>query len=188
MFCQQCGTKIEEGMAFCTSCGAKQVPAAEEAVKTEAATQPEVAAQPVAAAQPEVVAQPVVNQPYVQPVAAPTGTGSPKHVGFGEAIKLFFTNYANFKGRSTVSEYWFAYLFNFIVSLATSWIPVVGTIISLGLLVPGIAVGVRRLHDTGKSWLYMFMGLIPLAGFIILIIQYCKASDGDNKWGPAAKN
>ncbi len=152
MFCQQCGTEIEEGVAYCASCGAKQSPE---------------------------------NEP-----AAPVqeNTGSPKNVSFGEAIKLFFVNYANFTGRSTVSEYWYAYLFNFLVSLCTSWIPVLGGLISLGLLVPGLAVGVRRLHDTGKSWLYMLMGLIPLAGFIILIIQYCKKSDDDNKWGPAAKN
>lgn len=93
----------------------------------------------------------------------------------------------NFTGRSTVSEYWWAFLFNFLVSLRTAWIPVVGQLISLGLLLPGLAVGIRRLHDTGKAWYYMFMGLIPIAGFIILIIQYCKESDADNKWGPAPR-
>ena len=222
MFCQQCGTKIEEGVAFCTNCGAKQVvsdkPENNNTVNNEQA-QPVMNAQPnpqfnqpmnqqgyaqpnmqynqpanqQGYAQPNMqYNQPVNQQGYAQPNAYaypnPNPSGSPKKVSFGEAIKLYFTNYANFTGRSTVSEYWYAYLFNFLVSLCTSWIPVLGGLISLALLIPGLSIAVRRLHDTGKSWVYLFMGLIPLAGWIILLVQFCKASDGDNKWGPAARN
>ena len=219
MFCQQCGTQIEEGLAFCTNCGAKQVvstnaPANNDAINAQ--SQPVVNnqyaqpnnqyvqpnnqyaqpnnqyAQPNNQyAQPNnQYAQPNNQYAYAQPNAYPNPNASvsPKKVGFGEAIKLFFVNYVNFTGRSTASEYWYAYLFNFLVSLCTSWIPVVGQLISLGLLIPGLAVGIRRLHDTGKHWYYIFMGLIPLAGFIILIVQYCKESDADNQWGPAPRN
>lgn len=105
-------------------------------------------------------------------------------VGFGEAIKLFFKNYANFNGRASKSEYWWAFLFNFLVSMVLGVIPIIGPILSLGLLIPGLSVGIRRLHDTGKAWYYMFMGFIPLAGFIILIVFYCQDSEGDNQWGP----
>ena len=112
---------------------------------------------------------------------------SPKQITFGEAIKLFFINYANFTGRSTVSEYWFAFLFTFIVSLFTSVIPGIGIIISLIILVPSISVTVRRLHDTGKPWTYMLVGLIPFIGIILLIEQYCQPSAFDNRWGPAPK-
>lgn len=206
MFCQQCGTQIEDGLAFCTNCGAKQAVAstapANNEVINNAQPQPVVQSQPVMNGQytqpNNQFNQPANQQGYAQPNAyAQPNTytypnvntsGSPKRVGFGEAIKLFFVNYVNFTGRSTASEYWYAYLFNFLVALCTSWIPVVGTLISLGLIIPGLAVGIRRLHDTGKSWVYMLMGLIPLAGFIILIVQYCKASDADNKWGPAPRN
>lgn len=154
MFCQQCGAQIEDGVAFCAICGAKQVK--------------------------------VVNnaQMYEQPKA----TGSPRRASFGEAIKLFFVNYVDFSGRSTASEYWWAFLFNFLVRLCTAWIPVVGVIVSWGLLLPTLALNVRRLHDTGRSWVYLLFGLIPIAGVIILIVFYCQDSDGDNKWGAAARN
>ena len=190
MFCQQCGTQIEDGLAFCTTCGAKQVSA-----------QTNQAANTVFTPNNSTPIQPAQNQ-FVQPnnqgyqqqydqansyawQGAPATT---KSVTFGEAIKLFFVNYVNFTGRATKSEYWWAFLFNFLVSLCTAWIPVVGSLISLGLFIPGLALGIRRLHDTGKAWYYMFMGLIPLAGFIILIVQYCKDSDADNQWGPAPRN
>ena len=138
MFCQQCGTQIEDGLAFCTSCGAKQ-----EAATNTGNTAPNNGNQ----------SQNVANNQFAQPAQqfgqpsnqgyAPQGyaqpntyaysnestTGSPKRVGFGEAIKLFFVNYVNFTGRSTASEYWWAFLFNFLVSLCTAWIPVVGQLL-----------------------------------------------------------
>lgn len=108
-------------------------------------------------------------------------------VGFVDAIKLFFKNYVNFTGRATKSEFWWAFLFQFIVSFIACFIPIVGTLISLALLIPGISVSVRRLHDIGKPWPWILMGLIPIAGCIILIVYFVKDSDGDNQWGPAAK-
>ena len=197
MFCQQCGSQIEDGLAFCTNCGAKQVSVQNNqanAVETPVNPTPvqPVNPTPVQPVQNQFVQQ--NNQGYQQQYAQPNSyawQGAPaavKSVTFGEAIKLFFVNYVNFTGRATKSEYWWAFLFNFLVSLCTSWIPVVGQLIAFGLLLPGLSVGIRRLHDTGKSWGYMLMGLIPLAGFIILIVQYCKDSDGDNMWGPAPTN
>lgn len=116
---------------------------------------------------------------------------SPKKVTFGEAIKLFFVNYTNFKGRATVAEYWYVFLFNIIISTAVSFIPSVGAAIpaiyGIATIIPGLSITVRRLHDTGKSWKYLLISLIPVVGTIILIIRLCKKSEGDNKWGPAAK-
>lgn len=194
MFCQQCGTQIEDGLAFCTNCGAKQVAVTDAPVNNEVINNTQ--SQPVMndqyAQSNNQFYQPVNQQGYAQPNAydySNTNTsGSPKRVSFGEAIKLFFVNYVNFTGRSTASEYWWAFLFNFLVGLCASWIPVVGQLIMLGLLLPSLSVGIRRLHDTGKSWVYILMGLIPIAGFIILIVQYCKGSDADNQWGPAPKD
>lgn len=179
MFCYQCGTKIDDGAAFCTNCGAKQENSA-------AKEQPQQQQQTYTAPQQP---QAQMNGQYNAYGAANQDTipGRRRSVTFGEAIKLFFANYANFEGRSTKSEYWWSVLFNFLVSVGTSWIPGIGTLVGLALLVPGLAVSVRRLHDTGKSWVYLLMALIPFAGPIILIVQYCKDSAFDNQWGPAAR-
>ena len=106
-----------------------------------------------------------------------------------EATKLFFVRYADFKGRSRRSEYWWASL-----SLAVIG-AIVGAILgnlsfiwSLAVLVPGIAINVRRLHDIGKSGWYYLIGLIPLVGGIILLVWCCKDSVEDNEWGPNPKN
>ena len=121
----------------------------------------------------------------------PEAAASPKNVTFVEAIKLFFVNYANFEGRASIAEYWFIFLFNIVVGSAVSLIPYAGTAIStlysIATIIPCLSIAVRRLHDTGKSWKYLFIALIPIAGPIILIVQLCKKSDGANQWGPAAK-
>ena len=87
---------------------------------------------------------------------------SPKHVSFVEAIKLFFINYVNFKGRSTRSEYWWIVLFNFLVSVVLSVLSlavgiadkngnsVLTTLWLLAVLAPGWSAVSRRLHDTGR--------------------------------------
>ncbi len=109
-----------------------------------------------------------------------------KKVGFGKAIKLMFKNYFNFSGRASKSEFWWAFLFNMIVSTVitglASFLPPVA-ILSLGLMIPGLSLSVRRLHDIGKNGWNILLGLIPLAGMIILIVYFVKDSDGDNRWG-----
>ena len=106
-------------------------------------------------------------------------------MSFGEAIKSVFSKYATFKGRARRSEYWYFFLFQFLVSdllfifdkylfEKDLFIPVTisGTTIAIGLqflfylavLIPNLAVAVRRLHDTGTSgWLYMPLFIISLA-------------------------
>ncbi len=195
MFCQQCGAQIEDGLAFCTACGTKQI---------EVKKEPEQVNNAYNQAQgQQQYQQPVYNNQYGQPNGqfqqgyaqgyqqpnqyAYNVNPTPKSVSFGEAIRLFFVNYVNFTGRSTRSEYWWAVLFNFLVSMVLSFIPYVGSVLSLAFIIPGLSLCIRRLHDIGKSWVWYLMGLIPLAGFIILIVYFCKESDGDNKWGPAPR-
>lgn len=117
-----------------------------------------------------------------------------RKVGFGEAIKDFFVRYVDFNGRSTRSMFWYYVLFSVVVSSILSGIAnagdgnrfgeILSIIWSLGTLVPGLALAVRRLHDIGRKWTWILMGLIPLAGPIILIVYYIKDSDGDNQFGP----
>ena len=85
-----------------------------------------------------------------------------------------WTNYANFSGRTSVRGYWMAFLFNFIAGLIVAFIPFVSYVYSLAVLVPSLAIAVRRLRDSGKKWTYLLLGLIPLAGPIILIVLLCK--------------
>ena len=108
-----------------------------------------------------------------------------KSVGFFDAVKLAFSHYADFNGRATRSEYWYFYLFNILVTaLLTSVMPPLSGIWALATLVPGLSVAVRRLHDVGKKGSYCWWVLLPVAGWVMLILQLCKESTEDNQWGP----
>lgn len=104
-----------------------------------------------------------------------------------ESYKKFWINYTNFKDRTTVKDYWYVVLMNIIISIvlgiiinAIPSLSFVSTLYSLATLIPGLAIAVRRLHDINKSGWYYLMGLIPIAGFIILIVYFCKASVTEN--------
>lgn len=108
-----------------------------------------------------------------------------------EAYKKFLRNYANFNGRSTRSDYWYVVLANFLIGLILGFIAglipqlsFLSTLYTLAVLIPGIALVVRRLHDINKSGWYYLMALIPLAGFIIVLVYLCTASvNENNKYG-----
>lgn len=115
------------------------------------------------------------------------GEESPS-MSFGGAIASVFSKYADFSGRARRSEYWWFYLFMFIVGCVVVWIPVLPILWSFGILIPNLAVSVRRLHDIGKSGWNMLFLLIPLVGVVLLIIWFCKDSDsGTNEYGPSPK-
>ena len=111
-----------------------------------------------------------------------------ERVGFIEAVKLAFVHFADFKGRARRSEYWWFCLFNIIVSSVFSvLLPDFAWIWSLITLIPGFSIVIRRLHDAGKSgWFYLWI-FLPLAGYIIMLIQLLKDSGPDNQWGPNPK-
>ncbi len=85
-------------------------------------------------------------------------------MSFGEAIKSVFSKYATFSGRARRSEFWYFVLFNFLVSFVIGLIPFlswVSGLWALAILIPSLAVTVRRFHDIGKSgWTYLYF-LIP---------------------------
>lgn len=107
---------------------------------------------------------------------------------FGDAIVTVFRKYAEFTGRATRSEFWWWVLFTTIVSsalgalnLATpEGVIAVGSSLagvwSIGILVPSLAVAVRRLRDAGRSWTDLFWILLPIAGLIVLIVYWCEPS------------
>jgi uncharacterized membrane protein YhaH (DUF805 family) len=100
--------------------------------------------------------------------------------------------FARFVGRASRAEYWWFFLANLIIVLvlgALSRATVVFTIIyaiyGLALIIPSIAVGVRRLHDTSRSGWWILIGLVPIVGFIILIVFFALDGDpGPNRFGP----
>jgi uncharacterized membrane protein YhaH (DUF805 family) len=116
---------------------------------------------------------------------------------FGESIKTCLSKkYANFDGRASRSEYWWYYLFNLILNWGVTFIdvwgmasgvlpfPVLSWIVMIGLLLPGLAVTVRRLHDTGRSGWNCLWALLPIVGIILLLVWWASKSTGDNKYGP----
>jgi uncharacterized membrane protein YhaH (DUF805 family) len=118
---------------------------------------------------------------------------------FPEAVRTCLSKYADFSGRARRSEYWWFFLFTVIVSIVAGIIDgvvgsdvangygVVTIIVALALLLPSLAVSARRLHDTGKSGWWILLGIIPLVGFIVLLVFYVQDSHGDNKYGPNPK-
>ncbi|MDZ7715298.1 MAG: DUF805 domain-containing protein [Balneolaceae bacterium] len=113
-------------------------------------------------------------------------------------------NYANFSGRARRKEYWFFVLFNTIISfvlgftegliagmsgtVGPDYIPIVSSLYILAVLIPSIAVGVRRLHDIGKSGWWLFIGLVPVIGGIVLLVFFFMEGDsGPNQYGADPK-
>ena len=122
------------------------------------------------------------------------GPAGPPTMGMPDAVRSVLNKYADFSGRARRSEYWWFALFNVVLSLVGAIIdlaiglPLVQLVIGLGLLIPSLAVGVRRLHDTGRSGWWLLIGLVPLVGFIVLIVFLCTDSErGPNRWGPSPK-
>lgn len=102
--------------------------------------------------------------------------------------------YVDFSGRARRTEFWMFTLFNIIVSIVLSVIDMMlgfgllGGIYALAVFLPSLAVGVRRLHDTNRSGWWLLIGLIPLIGFIVLIVFFVQDSQpGDNEYGPNPK-
>jgi uncharacterized membrane protein YhaH (DUF805 family) len=115
-------------------------------------------------------------------------------MSFGDAIRTVFNKYAVFSGRARRSEFWWFSLFAGIVYLVADIIdvaigkPIFVVIVVLALVVPSLAVTVRRLHDTNRSGWWILIGLIPLIGGIVLLVFECQDSQpGQNAHGPSPK-
>lgn len=117
-------------------------------------------------------------------------------VSFSQAVRMAFDSYCRFQGRSSRSEYWWWVLFVAILSFCIGIIEAIlgfsmtavqttSGILSLVLLLPGLGLSVRRLHDIGKSGWWILLGFIPVVGAIILIIWFARDSEmTENRYGP----
>ena len=139
-------------------------------------------------------------------------------VSFPDAVKLFFTRYTDFQGRSRRSEYWWVTLFNIIVgfvgvllmAILGGFDPtgsgnlnpagyVIGGLLALyalAIIIPSIALFVRRLHDINQTgWIALGLyvaGIIPIIGLLAsiaqIVIGVLPGTVGPNKYGPDPKN
>lgn len=113
-------------------------------------------------------------------------------MSFFEAVSTCFRKYADFSGRARRKEYWYFTLFNSVVSTLLALIlgesSILVSVFSLVMLVPGLAVAWRRLHDIGKVGSWWFIVFVPLVGWILALVWFCKDSQPDsNAYGPNPK-
>ena len=161
MICSNCGTENEQGAAFCGNCGV---------VQNEANSS-------------------VVGSDFQQRVG---------RVGFPDAVRLGLKGWNDFQGRSTRAEFWWFTLFTILASFLGGAIDailvsvgVVQVIIQFALMIPGVAVGARRLHDINRTgwWQLSYLGfalIIPgLIAWAVLWYWAVQPSDqGSNRFGP----
>jgi len=104
--------------------------------------------------------------------------------------------YAVFSGRAQRAEYWYFFLFNLITGIVLGIVSglisdtksIIGLIYALAVLIPGLAVSIRRLHDVGKSGWMILINLIPLVGTIwYIVLMATDSNPGDNEYGPNPK-
>ncbi|MGA9276127.1 DUF805 domain-containing protein [Ilumatobacter sp.] len=114
---------------------------------------------------------------------------------FLAAYKNALNRYADFSGRTSVGGFWRFVAVNFVISVLIGILAqiagifgVLQIVYGLALLIPGIAISVRRLHDTGKSGWFLLIGLIPFIGWIIMIVFFVQPSVGPNEHGAAAED
>ena len=92
-------------------------------------------------------------------------------MSFGQSISTVFRKYADFKGVASRSEYWWWILFVVLVGIAAGAIwDGLNAAWNIAVLLPSLAVGVRRLRDAGYHWGWIFLSLVPIIGGIVLIV------------------
>jgi len=109
---------------------------------------------------------------------------------FTQAIKTVFKNYAQFEGRSGREEFWWwflAYLIGYGAALILGKMfgmgDLLAMLLSLGLLVPNVAVCVRRWHDIGMSGWWTLLLFIPFVNLVVMLIFFTRTSVGPNQYG-----
>ena len=115
---------------------------------------------------------------------------------FFTAVGLGFKQFAQFRGRASRAEYWYWFLFTVLLGVGLSLVleysfvgdfvaGILGeglqeslpTLVGIILFLPSLAVSARRLHDTNKSAWWLLLILVPVVGWIVLIVFYCRRSD-----------
>lgn len=140
----------------------------------------------------------VYRPPSSNPIIDTTGNHAAEaNYGIIDWFKKCLRNYVNFSGRARRKEYWYFVLIQFILAIVAMTLDYIifdtpgallYAVVIFGLLLPGIAVLVRRLHDTGRSGWWFWIGLLPVIGSIILLVFLASDTKQEsNQWGAPAK-
>ncbi|MBE6862947.1 MAG: DUF805 domain-containing protein [Ruminococcus sp.] len=178
MKCPYCGAELLNNAKFCEECGAAT------GNDNYSSSAPQFS-QPYGQQQQN-------SRPQVDPNYVPD---PPAFVTFPQAVKMFFKNWNNFSGRSTRSEFWYAYILQMIIGTVAGYIGMgnytvtllASGLVSLILFIPFLAASVRRLHDIGKSgWWYLIA--FTCIGAFFLLYWYAQPGDpNENMYGPSAE-
>lgn len=122
---------------------------------------------------------------------------------FTQSVRAFFSRYTDFQGRTPRSGYWWVALFLVALSIVMWGVDMalfqgvypqelldqglgpVSLLLIAATVIPNLALGFRRLHDTGRSAWWLLIGLIPIAGIVVLLVFYLLPSTpGSNQYGP----
>ena len=185
MKCEACGTENIYGSKTCKSCGASLV-------RTESgAASPVPAPAPVQSA-PVAQSLPTVQQEPVQAADSASGT---QELGFipytgNEQFNHFIRGLRfslDFKGRTGRAGFWYFTLFQVLILIVLQIVsPTLADLAVLITLVPTLAIWFRRLHDTGRSGLWLLAGLIPLVNLVLIYFAVQAGEPEANAWGPGA--
>ena len=145
--------------------------------------------------------QNTLDKMYRPPSSNPTIVTNSNHTaeenyGIVDWFKKCLKNYVNFSGRARRKEYWYFMLIQIVLVIVAMILDVImfGTpiglfyvVVVLGLLLPSLAVTIRRLHDTNRSGWWFFISLVPLVGIVLIVSLVSDTKPETNKWGTPAK-
>lgn len=126
----------------------------------------------------------------------PSSHNIEENYGIIDWFKKGMRNYVNFSGRARRKEYWYFLLMQIILIIIAmvldtiifdSEIGLFYLVVALGLFLPGVAVTIRRLHDTSHSGWWFLISLVPLIGIVLIVFLVRETKFETNKWGPPAK-
>ena len=181
MFCINCGAQILHNAKFCPACGAPvyKEPSADTAPQGQNQEVPRLSGD---------------REISMAPSTPDRGQGP--LTWYLEVLK----KYAVFSGRAQRKEYWYFFLFNLLIGAALGFIEgmtglfaasdssVLANLYTVAVVIPGIAVSVRRLHDTDRSGWWLWIALVPFIGALVLLVfMVFDSHPGQNRYGPSPK-
>lgn len=134
--------------------------------------------------------------PPLPKTTTPSSHNIEESYGIIDWFKKGLRNYVNFSGRARRKEYWYFLLMQIILVIVAmvldtiifdSGIGLFYLVVALGLFLPGVAVTIRRLHDTSHSGWWFLISLVPLIGIILIVFLARETKPEVNQWGPPAK-